>query len=181
MASRRMHAVSFANFVCTFGDRKFLLDYADEIVLPAFLDESLVRTYGESTAYFFYQAGLIRLKGESGSVLGIAGHFIKDTVLRRTQVFRPDGGLVHDEAEMPSAPSAFFLLLLANHKLIYVPETPYAPDLTAFTATVSNFLRVKHKAFINDLYAAARARGERGFVFCGFRGSRVYSLDTMEW
>jgi hypothetical protein len=115
-----MHTVSFANFVCTFGPHKSLLDYDEEIVRPAFLDQTLVRQYGEATEYFFYETKLIRLQSEvkSESEFGIAGHFIKDTILRRTQVFRPEGGLIHDEAEMQSAPSAFFLLLLSNHKLV---------------------------------------------------------------
>jgi hypothetical protein len=156
-----MYTVSFANFICTFGATKVLMDYAEEVVLPAFLDTTLVRTYGEANAYFFFQTELIPLERGAEREIAIAGHFIKDTVLRRTQIFDPDGGLVQDEAQLSSAPSAFFLLLLSNHKLIYAPETPYAPDLGSFAATAGSFLRRKHKDFIDKLHDQARQRGER--------------------
>ena len=157
----RQHVASFANFVCRFGDEKVLLDYAKEIVLPAFLDDTLIRTYGR-THFFFYEAELIRLDENGGDpVLGIAGRFIKNTHLTREQIFDPQRGIIHDEASLPSAPSTFFVLILNNHRLIYFPETAHAPDLNAFRATTTRFLQDKHKAFIDKTYETLSEQGEK--------------------
>ena len=56
----RQHVASFANFVCRFGDEKVLLDYAKDIVLPAFFDDTFVRSYGR-THFFFYETELVKL------------------------------------------------------------------------------------------------------------------------
>ena len=45
--------MEFGNLVCRFGDSKVMLDLLSEIVLLAFLDDTLVRHYGE-TSYFFH-------------------------------------------------------------------------------------------------------------------------------
>ena len=42
-----------------------------------------------------------------------------------------------------------FLLILNNHRLLYVKETKDAPNKEAFGNTILNFLRTKHKDFIN--------------------------------
>lgn len=157
----RQHIAAFANFVCRFGDDKVLLDYAEDIVIPAFVDNSLVRTYGR-THFFFYEAKLVILDEDRAKpVLGITGRFIKNTQLTREQIFDPRRGLVHDEASMPSAPSAHFVLVLNSHRLIYFPETAHAPDLNTFQSTALAFLRQKHKSFIDRMYDEARERDEK--------------------
>lgn len=149
----------FANFICRFGD-EVLLDYAKEIVIPAFTNDANVRTYGD-TDYHFYQVELINLaKANEDPVLAIVGQFVKDTLLTRVQIFDEQAGLVQDEQSMRSAPSAFFVLILNNHRLIYLPETPHAPDLGAFQVTALTFLRWQWTKYINDLYKAAKEAGE---------------------
>lgn len=157
----RQHVAAFANFICRFGDQKVLLDYAKEILLPAFLDKTLIRSYGR-TDFFFYETELVNLSDYSDEpIVGIAGRFIMNTRLTREQIFDPDRGLVHDEASIQSAPSAHFVLILNSHRLIYFPETAHAPNLSAFRSTVLSFIRRKHKIFIDQKYHMLKQEGER--------------------
>lgn len=147
----REHDAIFANFINRFGN-SVLLDYADTIVVPAFTDARLKRTYGKTT-YQFYKVRLVNLaKDPEKPVLALFGQFVKDTELTRVQRMDPAAGLVHDERSMSSAPSAFFVLLLNNHRLIYFAETPHAPDLGTFRSTALAFLRETWRAIINTLY-----------------------------
>jgi hypothetical protein len=149
------HKATFANFILRFGE-KVLLDYVEEIVLPAFLDTSMVRTYADTTRYHFYNVSLVALDQGEVPAVGIAGRFIKDTLLSRTQIFDPEKGLIHDEHSIASSPSAFFLLILNNHRLAFIPETRHAPDLSAFKATAQRFLKEKHKGYIDSLFEQAK-------------------------
>lgn len=146
----RQLGVEFANFICKFGD-KDLLDFAGEVILPAFLAKGLMRTFGETTSYFFHQTKLIEFSDNGIPVLCIAGRFIKDTNLEREQVFEQNR-LIRDPQQLHSSPSSIFVLILNNHKLIYVNETVGAPNLKAFNSTISAFAKKKHFEFINKLY-----------------------------
>lgn len=142
--------LEMANLICRFGEKKVLLDMLHEIVLPAFLDGTLRRSY-DDTSYLFYDVELVVLDSEN-SILGIAGRFIKDTVLERDQILDGDKGLIHDNQKMRTSPSAVFLLILNNHRLLYVKETKNAPGLETFRATAQKFLWIKHRNYINALY-----------------------------
>jgi len=149
----RQHNATIANFICRFGDEKVLLDYAEEIVIPAFTRDTYVRSYGERTHYHFYEVELVDLSDDQNTpVFALAGRFIKDTELTRHQIFDAKQGLIKDEQHMRSAPSVFFVLILNNHRLIYFPETPHAPDLGSFKTTAEQFLRRRHKEHIEELY-----------------------------
>lgn len=149
----RTNNATFANFICRFGDGAVLLDYAIEIVIPAFTRDTYVRSYGDTTHYHFYEVEIVILDADSDPpVVGLAGRFIKNTELTRYQIFDQRKGLVQDEQRMPSATSVFFVLILNNHRLIYFPETPHAPDLNVFRTTAQQFMRQRHKEFINELY-----------------------------
>lgn len=153
----RQHNATFANFICRFGDEKVLLDYAKRIVIPAFTKDTYVRSYGKKTHYHFYETELMNLAGDDDDpIMVLAGRFVKQTELTRTQIFDDEKGLVQDEASLLSAPSAFFVLILNNHRLIYFPETPHAPDLNAFRVTAQQFLRQRHKEFIDKRYEKTR-------------------------
>ena len=153
----RQHRATFANFICRFGDDKVLLNYAKRIVIPAFTKDTYVRSYGKRTHYHFYEVELMNLAGDGQDpIMVLAGRFVKQTELTRTQVFDDEKGLLQDEATMLSAPSAFFVLILNNHRLIYFPETPHAPDLNAFRVTAQQFLRQRHLEFIDKRYKQTR-------------------------
>ena len=139
-----------ANLICRFGENKVMLDMLNEIVLPAFTDKTLIRSY-DKTSYLFYDVELVVLDDKE-SVLGVAGRFIKDTILRRDQILDDQKGLIQDTQDMRTSPSAFFLLILNNHRLLYVKESADAPLLDSFRSTFQKFLRTKHKAYIDSLY-----------------------------
>ncbi|MBC8718169.1 hypothetical protein [Ochrobactrum sp. Marseille-Q0166] len=154
----QQHNATFANFICRFGDDKVLLDYAYEIVIPAFTRDTFIRRYG-ATHYHLYDVELVTLdETKQPPIMALAGRFIKDTELRRYQIFDEKHGLVRDEQSMRSAPSAFFVLILNNHRMAYFPETPNAPDLRAFEVTVRSFLIKRYEEFINEAYELAQNR-----------------------
>lgn len=157
----RIPSIVFANLTCRFGNDYFLLDLAREVVLPAFTDSGLRRNFGP-TSYFFLNVGIVDIEVAEGAgpQLTVYGRIVKDTILTRSQVYSPESGLVADEESMPSAPSAFFALDLNNHKLVYLPETAYAPSIAVFASTLQNFLRRKHTAFVRSLYEAAKLTDE---------------------
>lgn len=158
----RQKNATFANFICRFGENKVLLDYLEEIVIPAFTKDTYVRSYGKKTHYHFYEVGLVNLSNDKNNpVLALAGRFIKNTELTRHQIFDTKEGLIKSERHMRSAPSVFFVLILNNHRLIYFPEMPNAPDLKAFKATAEQFLRFRHKEYIDQLYDRSLGEGEK--------------------
>ena len=141
--------IEMANLICRFGE-KVLLDHFDEIVLPSFTDEELWRKYGE-TSYFFEKVELVCLNPDEGrEVLGLAGRFIKDTRLKREQIYVEGEGLKRAPRTMQSSPSALFLLVLNSHRLIYMKETSDAPPKDAFRSTLLSFLRTKHSQVLRS-------------------------------
>lgn len=143
--------LEIANFTCKFGEHKNLMDYAEEIVIPAFLDINLKRAgIGHQPSYFFLDTKLVNVTDDDGkSVIAIAGRFIKDTLLVREQYFDTNKGLVSDEDEMRSSPSAIFVLTLDDHKLLYFGEKQHAPPIAQFGITARIFIRKKHKEYID--------------------------------
>ena len=112
--SNKSLSMEMGNLICRFGREKVLLDMADEIVLPCFFDEQLVRSYSK-TSYFFHEVSPVLLNNDaSESVVGIAGRFIKDTTLEREQIFEEGRGLVKDAGSIRSSPSAIFFSSSSN-------------------------------------------------------------------
>lgn len=138
--ARRRKQLEIANFTLTFGTEKTLLDLAEEIVIPAFL-EGHRRDY-RNGSYFFLNTELIDLGDDpENPFLCIIGKFIKDTVLRREQRYDDElGEVIADEEFLQSSPDALFVLILNNHRLLYLKETSFAPNITSFQATVKEFL-----------------------------------------
>lgn len=133
-------SVAFANFICTFGDKGGLLDQSN-ITMQAFLTDTLIRTYGNGR-YHLYDAKIVEMGNADGTpILALRGHFVKNTILSREQLFDADAGLVASRQSMESSPSAFFLLILNTHRLVYYAETSHAPDLKSFEATMAHFIK----------------------------------------
>ena len=109
-------SVSFANLTCRFGNTFFLLDLAQEIVLPAFLDSNLKREYSDTT-YFFLGVTVADIETEKTPLLIVYGRLVKDTLLTSEQIFTPGRGLEPAVETISSAPSSFFVLILNDHKL----------------------------------------------------------------
>ena len=148
-------ALSFANVIIKFGDDRYLIDFLEEVVLPAFTDTSLKRTYGDDTEYFFEEVRPMILSRDPPT-LAIVGRFIKNTVLHRDQVYVDGTGVVPDPATLESAPSSFFTFIINNHKICFFGETAAAPDQSAFGPTLRAFVKRKYEEFIDRLYDDAR-------------------------
>lgn len=142
---RASHKIDIANLICKFGDKHNLLDLFDEVVKPAFFDDTLRRRFSE-TSYLIYDAVLINFDDELKDV-GIAGRFVKDTVLQSEQILQ-DGRLVENDQTLASSPSSVFLLVLSSHRLLFLEEHKGAPTIETFKSTLGMFLKAKHKAFI---------------------------------
>lgn len=155
----RQNSVAFGNFICRFGEAATLLDHAVEIVIPAFTDEKLRRRHGE-TSYFFLDVAVENVGTPTAPRPALAGRFIKDGVLRRQQVYSPEDGLRPDPQAMRTAPSAFFVLLLENHRLIYFAETADAPEMQAFAVTAKSFIKFKHDQYLRGLQERREEEGQ---------------------
>lgn len=136
----RQNDLTFANFILHFGADKDLLDEAVEIVLPTFTTDTLIRRNGDTKLYF-YEVAVRKIGVRDGlPELAITGHFVKEAVLRRQQIIQR-GRLVEDYKEMETAPSAFFVITLTDHRLLYFAETAHAPSLDTFSSTIQIFMR----------------------------------------
>lgn len=152
--------VEFANFICHFGN-DVLLDYLNEIVLPAFLNGRRIRMYGDSK-YLLLDVKLVNFKSElkpDGHTPALVGRFVMDTVLQRDQIL-VDDNIVYDTQKIKSAPSSLFVLLLDNHKLIYSKQVPGAPGLSAFRTTVELILKWRWREYLNELSDENKAARE---------------------
>jgi hypothetical protein len=154
----RKGTVAFANFICTFGDAGGLLDNWD-IVGPAFLTDSLVRKYGKND-FHLYDVQLQKFANDDNGIpiVAVCGRFIKNTLLTREQTFDDAGSLIKSHAHIASSPSAFFVLVLNTHRLIYFAETAHSPDLKSFEATMASFIKKLREKKINQQYDDADGR-----------------------
>ncbi len=150
--------LEFGNYTLKFGDRKVLLDLFDEIVMPSFHEMRYVRSLKGKGDYFFLDTKLIVLEASKQSpVLGISGKIVKNTKLKREQIFRPKAGLVEDISELETAPSSTFLLILNTHRLILCKEVQGAPTIQNFQSTSQYFLKKRHKEFIDQQFEEAKS------------------------
>ena len=148
-----------SNFIVRFGEKFVLGDMMDEIVLPAFFSGEK-RTYGD-TSYFFYEPEFRLLDPKDKKSFALVCRFVKDTVLKRHQIFSERKGIVEDEDEIKSAPSALAILLLNTHRLLYIKEVPGAPTAKQFGATFRHFLREATMEYQESQYDQLIDEGEK--------------------
>jgi hypothetical protein len=86
----------------------------------------------------------------------IAGRLVKDTKIRRRQIYDPQAGLIESNIEIESAPAAFFVLILEGHKLLYVKEETDAASIGVFATTAERFLVDTWEERIERIYRAAK-------------------------
>jgi hypothetical protein len=154
----KKNELEFSNFILKFGENHNLLDFVEEIVIPAFT-QKLERSYGE-TRHFIHDVQILNFGNEEDPIPCIAGRYIKDTVIKREQIFDEDADeLKKDLQSLNTSPSAIFVLILNNHRLIYFNETAYAPNTYAFRVTAIKFIKEKYQDFIDDLYVRFQHEG----------------------
>lgn len=145
MARTRQGELEFANFICKFGEGHDLVDLGEEVVVPAFFSGE-TRKWGNAQ-YHIVKPELVDLGEEE---LGLFFRLVKNTKLEREQIF--DGeDVVPSHRRMDSAPSAAGLLILNSHKLIYYPETQYAPSLSELRSTAESAIRHQQRLYISSL------------------------------
>ena len=144
------HPVHFANFICHVGDAE-LADALEDVVIPAFLSQEK-RSFRD-VRYFLHQVEVTTLQlAEGPAEPVILGRLVKDMVVRSEQQFDATAGeLVKANEQLRTAPSAFFVLLLKSHKLVYCHETSGAPTLDAFKGTIGTFLSHARGALIQRM------------------------------
>lgn len=153
--------LEFGNYTLRFGDKKVLLDLFEEVVMPSFHEMRYVRHLKDKGDYFFLDTKLIVLDDSPETpVLGIAGRIVKNTKLKREQIYRPEGGIIEDRSELETAPSSTFLLVLNNHRLILCKEVPGAPTIQNFQSTSQFFLKKRHKEFLEGIYEEEKRKRE---------------------
>ena len=150
--------LEFGNYTLKFGERKVLLDLFDEIVMPSFNERRYIRHLKGKGDYFFLYTKLVVLDdSKQEPVLGVSGKIIKNTKLKREQIFRPKAGIVEDISELETAPSSTFLLILNTHRLILCKEVHGAPTIQNFQSTSQYCLKKMHKEFIDHKYESAKS------------------------
>jgi len=147
--------INIANFTCKFGERLVLLDLFEEVVLPAFTGNH-VRSFSDAT----YSLIDVNLRKYSENEVAIIGRIVKNTMLEREQII-VNGKIVKDHAAIESAPSSFFVLMLSNHKLLYVKENVGAPSIDTFASTISLFLSTSYKSWARKLYESKKDTDEK--------------------
>lgn len=147
--------MSVANFTCLFGDKFVMLDLFDEVIYPAF-SMPRKRVYGDAT-FSLLDTKLVKF---ADGELAFIGRLVKDTQIERDQII-VNGQLQKDYAVLPSAPTSFFVLLLSNHKLLYVPEFRGAPTISQFASTLGSFISNAYGEWTRRLYDQAHANGKK--------------------
>lgn len=147
----RTRLAEFANVVVRFGNEKVLIDYVQEIVIPAFLDNDFVREH-RKTNYFFLDQEIIEVE-HAGKRQGVlVGRFVKDTLLVSAQEWdQSKKAIIQKAAQIPTAPSAVFALILNTHRMVFLHETSYAPTLKNFEVTLESALRKQHDRYLDSL------------------------------
>lgn len=131
------------------------MDMFEEIVLPAFLVEDTWRV--KRGNFFFQSTQLIELPNKHEKTIALVGRFIRDTKLTSTQFYDyKTKELIAQNESIQTSPSALFILMLNNHRLIYLKETPHAPTLEMFKDTCQTFLRRQTKLHAESLLKEER-------------------------
>lgn len=145
--------LEFGNYTLKFGDQKVLLDCFEEIVMPSFEEMRYLRKLKNKGEYFFLDTqSLILDDNPEQPVIGIVGRIVKNTKLKRDQVFRSESGIIEDKSELETAPSSIFLLILNTHRLVFSREVQGAPTVQNFQSTSQYCLNQRYLEYINEQY-----------------------------
>ncbi len=130
--------------------------------MPSFQEMRYVRHLKDKGDYFFLDTKVVVLDDNpEAPVLGIAGRVVKNTKLKREQIYRPEGGIIEDRSELETAPSSTFLLILNNHRLVLSKEVPGAPTIQNFQSTSQYCLKKRHQQFVNGVYEKEKTRRKK--------------------
>lgn len=154
--------LEFGNYTLNFGGEKVLLDLFEQIVMPSFHEMRYVRRLKDKGDYFFLDTKIVTLDASpEAPVLGIAGKIVKNTKLKREQIYRPKVGIIEDRSELETAPSSTFLLILNNHRLILCKEVAGAPTIQNFQSTSQYCLKQRRNELIEAIHKEEKSKREK--------------------
>lgn len=138
--------VSIANFNLVFHEKgldKGMLEYFDEIVMPA-LTCGYFRKSGDAT-FLFMDIKVFERYGE----YILTGIIVKKTILEVKSDLTSDGRLIEVDEKYPAAPYSTFIIYLKNHRMVYVENQKGSPNIKSFRATMQYILNkyVKQQMF----------------------------------
>lgn len=147
--------LKFANISVT-SKRLELVDYLD-IFIPSIFQNQIPRKTSRAS-YYFLDVGMGYLNEADQASLCIYGRFVKDTALTREQVLE-DGVIVNSPGTLRTSPSFFFVINVADHRMVFMPETPFSPTVSSFAHSINYFFKKKYDSHIR---AEQRKREEAG-------------------
>ncbi|MFB5673569.1 hypothetical protein ACE3NQ_13485 [Paenibacillus terreus] len=122
--------LNIANFNLTFGkENKPMLEYLEEIVLPAF--KSKIEREDDGNRYLFDDVQIVELRG----YYFIVGEFIKRTTLEIRSRYSEKDGIRDTNERVPSDPYSLFIISLNNHRMILIKNQKGSPDIRSFNTT----------------------------------------------
>lgn len=161
--------VELANLVVTAG-ASGLLDFLDDGLWPL-LQNARVGGKGEVRAYRFNDLRIEMVGGDATGYPCVYGRLIRLMTLQAEQQFDDRAKkVVPSQDSLDSAPSSFFLISLADHKLAFFPESRRrAPSLQDLSYTLSktihedwqNRRREAQKEMLSQVGKVRIPRGQR--------------------
>ncbi len=127
-----------------------MLDCFLDYIYPA-VTRGYVREYGDSTM-FFYDTKVIQIRSDEENPLFLYGKFVKDTFIRREQVY-VDGKLLQDKDVFQNSPSSIFIISLSDHRMFYIKEHRDSPNIDSFKSTMESIVNKHIKRIIDDEYS----------------------------
>ena len=149
------NVMEIANLMCKFGEID-LLDFFDTWFYPTIQDGQLKgRSNSETMYYKFIDLELLYVGDDNAPVL--TGRLVKNLKIKAQQQLNEDT-LEPSDDTMLSAPSSFFVLLLANHKLLWIKETSRAPQLSEFKNCLFRFLTDFRRSYLKERFNEEKAK-----------------------
>jgi hypothetical protein len=121
-----------------------LLDRWDEYVHLVFSEGY---SYGKYPEFILKDIKIVTIHKTNPAIIG---RFVKNTILKVEQVLK-EGKLIPRNEKYESAPSSFFIYLLKNHILIFLPENPGAPNTGSFKTFVGRSINKERLRFIHKM------------------------------
>lgn len=144
-----MKTMEIANLTCkSISGKKELLDVFVDYFYNAMLNQEVKGSKNSEThKYKFIDLEITTLSNE----LVLLGRLVKCLNLQREQILEGKT-IVKSYDEMASAPTSFFILILNNHKLLWVREVARAPQLRDFKYTLLKAINQERELLISNKF-----------------------------
>lgn len=128
--------LELANFNCTFGDDdEPMLNYFSEIIYPAISSGKRIKNRDKE-----YLIEDLRLYEIDGLGFILSGLFIMKTELEVKSIYNEDKGIQATDFKYKSDPYSAFVILLRNHRMIYIKNQKGSPTIKSFGSIVRKMI-----------------------------------------